>query len=390
MKIAILTSGILPVPAVQGGAVENLIDYYVDYNNRMGLHDITVFSVAPKGKRLPRQVGRTRYHYINTTSLWARVHRRLIRNRLAYGYYNYFITYFYERCLGRLLAGKFDVIVLENRPGYAIDLRRRTHAKLVAHVHLDSLEPNTYMSTDICNALDAAVGVSDYICRRIQSIGVQLPCYTVHNGIDLIHFNEATAARREDYGLAADDFVLIYIGRVSPIKGVTELVQAMRQMSHIKNLKLLVVGGNFFGNDHKGDLQFFNDLRREAEPLRDRIIFTGFQPYDRLPSLLKMADLAVLPSVCQEAFAMTVVEAMASGTPVVTTYSGGAPETCIGVARIVEQGPGLPDRLRMNIEDLYEHPEMLHQMSVAGTERSKQFSREQYAARFITTLEKLL
>ena len=45
MKIAILTSGILPVPAVQGGAVENLIDYYLEYNNQHRLHDITVYSV---------------------------------------------------------------------------------------------------------------------------------------------------------------------------------------------------------------------------------------------------------------------------------------------------------------------------------------------------------
>ena len=45
MKLAILTSGILPVPAVQGGAVENLIDFYLDYNDKHQLHDITVYSV---------------------------------------------------------------------------------------------------------------------------------------------------------------------------------------------------------------------------------------------------------------------------------------------------------------------------------------------------------
>ena len=46
MKIAILTSGILPVPAVQGGAVENLIDFYLAYNERQKLHDITVYSIS--------------------------------------------------------------------------------------------------------------------------------------------------------------------------------------------------------------------------------------------------------------------------------------------------------------------------------------------------------
>jgi hypothetical protein len=45
MKIAILTSGILPVPAVQGGAVENLIDFSLEYNDRYRLHDITIYSI---------------------------------------------------------------------------------------------------------------------------------------------------------------------------------------------------------------------------------------------------------------------------------------------------------------------------------------------------------
>ena len=45
MKIAILTSGILPVPAVQGGAVENLIDYCLEYNERHSLHEIMLLSL---------------------------------------------------------------------------------------------------------------------------------------------------------------------------------------------------------------------------------------------------------------------------------------------------------------------------------------------------------
>ena len=45
MKIAILTSGILPVPATKGGAVENLTDFYLEYNDKYQLHDITVYSV---------------------------------------------------------------------------------------------------------------------------------------------------------------------------------------------------------------------------------------------------------------------------------------------------------------------------------------------------------
>ena len=45
-KIAILTAGVLPVPAVQGGAVENLVDFCLEYNDKYCLHDITVYSIA--------------------------------------------------------------------------------------------------------------------------------------------------------------------------------------------------------------------------------------------------------------------------------------------------------------------------------------------------------
>ena len=75
MKIAVLTSGILPVPAVQGGAAENLIDYYLEYNDRHKLHDITIYSVYNKKVRkksaLKSEVNH--YKYINTKSLFFKI-----------------------------------------------------------------------------------------------------------------------------------------------------------------------------------------------------------------------------------------------------------------------------------------------------------------------------
>ena len=70
MKIAILNSGILPVPAVLGGAVENLTDFYLEYNNRVKLHDITIYSVwDPKVMKHPAQSSCVNhYYYIDTTS----------------------------------------------------------------------------------------------------------------------------------------------------------------------------------------------------------------------------------------------------------------------------------------------------------------------------------
>ena len=84
MRIAILTSGILPVPAVQGGAVENFLDFFLEYNNKHQLHDITVYSVyhptVMHHHSLQSEVNH--YHFINVSSFFAKIKRHL------YGYFH--------------------------------------------------------------------------------------------------------------------------------------------------------------------------------------------------------------------------------------------------------------------------------------------------------------
>ena len=79
MKIAVLTSGILPVPAVQGGAVENLVDFYLEYNEKHRLHDITVYSVwhPDVKKRLALKSGVNHYIFIKTDGWWNKLRKKL-------------------------------------------------------------------------------------------------------------------------------------------------------------------------------------------------------------------------------------------------------------------------------------------------------------------------
>ena len=83
MKIAILTSGILPVPAVQGGAVENFLDFFLEYNSIHQEHDITVYSVyAPQVKEhhaLKSKVNH--YYFINTDSFGAKLRKYIFAKR---------------------------------------------------------------------------------------------------------------------------------------------------------------------------------------------------------------------------------------------------------------------------------------------------------------------
>ena len=99
MKIAILTCGILPIPAVQGGAVENLIDFYLEYNNQKRLHDITVFSPwdakVEKHPALSSDVNH--YVFIDTSNFKARIERKIYKYFHSNEYYNHFIEYYFEQ-----------------------------------------------------------------------------------------------------------------------------------------------------------------------------------------------------------------------------------------------------------------------------------------------------
>ena len=98
MRIAILTSGILPVPAVRGGAVENLIDFYLEYNEQHRLHDITIYSVADPGTRnhpaLQSEVNH--YYYIEMQSLWATIKKAFFTQTHTGGYYQHSIEYYFH------------------------------------------------------------------------------------------------------------------------------------------------------------------------------------------------------------------------------------------------------------------------------------------------------
>ena len=121
MKIAVLTSGILPVPAVQGGAVEVFLDYFLDYNNLHHLHDITVYSVyhpdVEKCSSLTSEVNH--YHFIDVTSLLAKIRKHIWGLRHRDTHHHFSIEYFLHRSLQHILSSNYDLIILNNRPGYA-------------------------------------------------------------------------------------------------------------------------------------------------------------------------------------------------------------------------------------------------------------------------------
>lgn len=387
MKIAILTSGILPIPAVQGGAVENLIDYYLEYNNQHRLHDITVYSIAPPHSTPKADTECTHYHYVGTTSLFHRLKRAWFVRRTAQkdGYYNPYIEYFLHEAMKHIRRQHFDAIILENRPGYALPLSEVTDAKLIVHLHNDFLNSESKQAQAIARACHSVITVSDFIKQRVETVlSPQLKVTTVHNGINLPRFYQATPLSRSSLGFTEKDFIVVYSGRINPEKGVKELIQAFKRLKDYPHIKLMIIGGSFFGNEQGHD-PFIQSLQEEAKELSNRIIFTGYVPYEQIPSYLKMADVAAVPSMWDEPFALTLAEAMTAGLPVVATHVGAISEVSQGCAIVLDKQSFI-EEFPKSILKLYRDPSCCTSMSDCGLSISKQYAKERYAEDFFKAI----
>jgi len=390
MKIAILTSGILPIPAVQGGAVENLTDFYLEYNNQHRLHDITIYSVwHPDVERYPAlQSTVNHYVYIKVTGLWAKLKKKWYQLTHHEEYYHYTIEFYLQEAIKDISRRSYDIILIENRPAYALKLKEVSNAKLVYHLHNEKLDCKSEKALDIYNAATCIITVSDYIKSRVLTINhYDEKTTTVYNGIDLHAFSSCNhSINRNSIGLQEDDFVMVFSGRVTAEKGIMQLIEAMTLLQDLPRIKLLVIGSSFYGNDDNENA-FAKDLREKAAHLSDRIIFTGFIPYAQMPNYLQIADIAVIPSVWDDPFPTTVLEAQATGLPIISTRRGGIPEQVTEESAILlDTDEYFVDNLATAIRDLYEHPEKRKALGQAGLLHSQYFNKERFAKDFFEAL----
>ncbi len=141
---------------------------------------------------------------------------------------------------------------------------------------------------------------------------------TVPAGVDLSVFSpvDQRAARR-DLGIEEEN-VLLYVGRIEPLKGIDVLLRAAPLMECSEDLRLLVVGGSP-GSD--AELDRLKSLASELG-IDDSVTFTGSVAQSELPTYYSAADAFVLPSHA-ESFGLAALEAMACGTPAVVSRVGG-------------------------------------------------------------------
>ena len=186
------------------------------------------------------------------------------------------------------------------------------------------------------------------------------------SGVDPI-FHPGGEAREPPYAL--------FVGALQPRKDPLTLVEALARVDG--DLRLAFAGPEKHGVD---------DVRRAIVRLglERRVEFLGYIERERLAELYRGAACFVLPSRW-EGLGLTMLEAMASGTPVVATTAGALPEVAAGAAVLVE--PGDPEALADGIAEALDSRERL---VAAGLERAREFTWPRMAERTLEVYRELV
>ncbi|MDA4123969.1 MAG: glycosyltransferase family 4 protein [Thaumarchaeota archaeon] len=214
---------------------------------------------------------------------------------------------------------------------------------------------------DSAKRVDVIISVSEYVRRRLaQVLGENPPKHhTIYNGVDTRFFSPAedSSEAKRELGVSGK-YVLLYLGRLAPSKGISYLLRAMPSLKNeIRNVMLLVGG--------RGEME--GDLRREAVELgvSDVVEFRGFVPQELLVSYYGASDVVVVPSVI-EAMGIVPLEAMSMKRPVVGARTGGIPELLTNGRTGFLVPPRDPEAIANAVKTLHENRELAAQLGENG------------------------
>jgi D-inositol-3-phosphate glycosyltransferase len=144
-----------------------------------------------------------------------------------------------------------------------------------------------------------------------DKIGV-VPCGV---NMDLFRPADRTAARQELR--LTDEKILLFVGRIDPLKGIDRLLKALPLLPSREGLKLVIIGGD---ENSRPEINKLKKLAGELK-IRDSVRFEGLIKHERLPHYYSAADVCIVPSY-YESFGLVALESLACGTPVVATDVG--------------------------------------------------------------------
>lgn len=379
-KVCMIMGGVMPVPAVCGGAIETLVTSIVKkYSNKDGFQ-LTVCSVYhPEAVKVAKQYPDVRFFWTHTRAIkYMFLHAIFLGIRMVTGKCVRPLQRHYNEIAGLFQKEKFDLVIAEGGDTQAIiDIAKGYRRDQFAnHIHIHYLPPE-----NIVKNYGHVIGVSEFVTKAYMEVcKMPVKAHVLKNAIDVERFSRKVSEEqkrviRKKLGLSEKDFVILYVGRIMEIKGVLELMQAVIELED-PHIKLLIMGS---ANSGKWAFSAYErKIKKLSQQNRDRIIFTGYVDNAEVYQYASIADVQCVPSLVEEAAPLTVLEAMAEGLPLIVTKSGGVIEYVDKDTALVVERDNIVENLKRAICYMKEHHKERRRMSEQARKRVEQYSEDTY------------
>lgn len=400
-KVLIVGSSKLPIPAVKGGAVPNLIEEIILANEKEKKIDLTCISCYDCDAKLESK------KYKNTKFLWADTPNFIKRldnyiykfaknilhlsRLLSLSYFFEIISFtlFVSKCLKK---GDYDFVIFENSLPVLHSLRlygnkRKYKDKYFLHIH--TVPRHYYCTKRILKSCKNIISISKYVKNQmIKSTSIKEEKFKIlYNSINTeifkpLNINDVLQIKKK-YNIPLDKKIILFVGRLCKDKGIDQLIKAQRMLE--KDYFLLIVGSNFYKTNIVSD--FEKELINQTEDIKDNIIFTGYIDYKDIANIYNCADVIVLPSMWDEPAGMTIIEGMACKKPVITTISGGIPEyTGNGNCILLKRNADISENIAKSIKKINLNENYSKELSLNAYNRSQKFNLDYYYDSFLEIL----
>ena len=301
-----------------------------------------------------------------------------------------------------------DVVHVYNYPQFCPIIKfLNPNARIVLNMHGELLTQISFKNLqNRLSQIDAIICCSEFVSKPIRSNfpAIAHRCKTVPMGISPVAFATArhalknTAARR-----------LLYVGRVSPEKGIHVLLDAFEIIvRRYPDATLTIVGPEWIpprgyladlclerkvvdGFAHFYEGNYIQKLRDNlSQEAAKRVTFAGFVPHRDVPSFYVDADIYVSPSF-YESFGMSLIEAMAAGLPVVAARGGAVADLISDCKNGLLVEPANPAAIANAVETLLGKPELRNSIACRGRKMvCRQFSYESITSELLQLYQNIV
>jgi len=393
LKICFLIANDKPVPPVEGGAVETLVQSLIDENEKLGKYEFTIFTILAKGVdyskykhtrfvALPQILVPLSKPYWKLTGLVRRLfHKELLAPLPKIGEYFFLKGH----------AGEFDLIVEETNLRAIEKCKESVPAdKVLYHLHCEGSP-----TPDNDRLFGYLMPISGYIGetwqtgtgRRADTIFILKNCIDVSKFQKQLSDTEI-AALREKYSIKQEDTVALYIGRIVEEKGVLELLEAVKALND-KSLVLFLIGSANFAQ--KTATAYEKQVGAMLKKMQTRVFWLGYVDNRELYRYQAVSDFAIVPSIYNEPAGLVVLEAQAAGLPVIASEMGGIPEfLCKDAGMLVRHDNHYIQSLAEAIGSMLERKPEFPMMGDRGRQFVAQFDQREYYRNFAEIVDRII